>query len=57
VRRLPSATRSIHPAGRELESFSLVTGACGQEWRMPLDVSWTVLADAEGNEFCVLTPL
>jgi predicted enzyme related to lactoylglutathione lyase len=26
------------------------------DWRIPCEVCWVVLADPEGNEFCVLSP-
>jgi predicted enzyme related to lactoylglutathione lyase len=48
----------LRPADQQREVERLLAlGARGVSVGQPADVSWVVLADPEGNEFCVLRPL
>lgn len=48
----------LRPADQEAEVARLLTlGARRIDIGQPATVSWVVLADPEGNEFCVLRPL
>jgi hypothetical protein len=48
----------LRPVDQQAEVQRLVDlGAVRTDVGQPEDVSWVVLADPEGNEFCVLAPL
>jgi hypothetical protein len=48
----------LRPLDQDAEIARLVgLGATHATVGQPLDASWVVLADPEGNEFCVLRPL
>jgi hypothetical protein len=48
----------LRPSDQQSEVVRLLTlGASRVDIGQGPDVSWVVLADPEGNEFCVLTPL
>jgi predicted enzyme related to lactoylglutathione lyase len=48
----------VRPVDQDAEVERLIAlGATRADIGQPADVSWVVLADPEGNEFCVLKPL
>ncbi|MEO6468265.1 MAG: VOC family protein [Acidimicrobiia bacterium] len=56
-RRTSSLHLDLNPADQEAEVARVITlGARRIDVGQPPDASWVVLADPEGNAFCVLAP-